>query len=81
MPIVAEILKKQLVTKTGKTVTEVAQEIGMSRPAFSNVINGSSDLSIELALKLEAMFVGIDATKLLVAQLKEKIDQARSHGK
>lgn len=55
-----------------KTVTEVAAEIGMSRPAFSNVINGQADLSIDLALRIQELF-NIDARQLLIDQLDEKL--------
>lgn len=55
-----------------KTVTEVAAEIGMSRPAFSNVINGQADLSIDLALRIQKLF-NIDARQMLIDQLDEKL--------
>jgi antitoxin HigA-1 len=73
---VAALLKKRLITQPGKTVTQVADEIGMSRPAFSNVINGNAALSIELALKLEEQF-GLDARRLLIRQLDQDIAAAK----
>lgn len=70
---VAERLYAALVIDRRKTVTAVAQELGMSRAAFSNVINGNAELSIELALKIEALY-GIDARRILIDQLIQKID-------
>lgn len=70
---VASRLRSVLVVERGKTVTDVARELDMSRPAFSNVINGNVQLSIALALKIETMF-GLEARKLLIAQLDENLD-------
>jgi antitoxin HigA-1 len=74
---VAAKLMAALVTKRAKTVTEVARELEMSRPCFSNVVNGNAALSIELALRIEREF-GLDARKLLVEQLDEDIAEARN---
>jgi plasmid maintenance system antidote protein VapI len=73
---VAERLKRDLITKPGRTVTDVAFQLGMSRPAFSNVLHGSADLSIQLAFKLEAVF-GLNAKRLLTAQLTERVNEYR----
>lgn len=74
---VAENLKAALITKTGRTVTEIANQLEMSRPAFSNVLNGNASLSIELALKLETTF-GLNARQLLIAQLDKQIAEVRN---
>lgn len=73
---VANLLYDMLVTSRGKTVTEVARELDMSRPCFSNVINGNSELSIDLALKIEQKF-GFKARPLLIQQLDEQLIKAR----
>ena len=72
----AQKLYDALVTSRGKTVTEVAAELGMSRPCFSNVINGNASLSVELALKIEKKF-GHQARAMLIQQLDEQITAAR----
>lgn len=72
----ATTLYEVLVTARGKTVTEVADELKMSRPSFSNVINGSASLSVELALRIEKKF-GFQARTLLIQQLDEQISAAR----
>jgi len=48
----------------------------MSRPSFSNVINGSASLSVELALRIEKKF-GFQARALLIQQLDEQLSAAR----
>jgi plasmid maintenance system antidote protein VapI len=72
----ADMLYEMLVTSRDKTVTDVAREFQMSRPAFSNVINGNASLSVELALKIEKKF-GFQARSLLIQQLDEQISAAR----
>lgn len=72
----ADTLYEVLVTARGKTVTEVAGELNMSRPCFSNVINGNASLSVELALKIEKKF-GFQARALLIRQLDEQLHAAR----
>lgn len=72
----AKALYDALVTSRGKTVTEVAVELGMSRPCFSNVVNGNSSLSVELALKIEKKF-GHQARALLIQQLDEQLSAAK----
>ncbi len=69
--IKAEIEKRKL------SVTDAAPILGITRPSLSVVVNGRGALSIELALSLESEF-GMDARKLLVAQLDEDIAAARA---
>jgi addiction module HigA family antidote len=66
-----------VIVQGGQTVTDAAARLQMSRPSLSNVVNGNAALSIELALRIEREF-GLDARKLLVAQLDEDIAKARS---
>ena len=73
---VAEKLMRELVVSREATVTDVAPRLDISRPCLSNVLNGRAELSIRLALKIEAAF-GLDARKLLIAQLDEQIATAR----
>lgn len=68
--IKAEIERREL------SVTSAAPILGITRPSLSIVVNGRGALSIELALRLESEF-GMDARKLLVAQLDEDIAAAR----
>ena len=41
--------------EAGLTVTEAARKLGVSRVAFSRLINGQAGISPEMALKLEAI--------------------------
>jgi addiction module HigA family antidote len=74
---VADILMRELVTKRETTVTDLARELQISRPALSNVLNGNADLSVELAVRIERSGFGLDARRLLIAQLDEKLKAAR----
>jgi plasmid maintenance system antidote protein VapI len=73
---VFEQLYATLVERNGLTVTEAAERLKIARPNLSNVVNGNAALSIELALKVEREF-GVDARRLLIAQLDENIAEAR----
>lgn len=41
----------------GLTVTQAAEELGISRVALSRVLNGSAGISIDLAMRLESWLV------------------------
>lgn len=77
MRTVAERLKYELIMKAGRSVTDLAPSLSITRPALSNVLNGNASLSIELAIKIEAAF-GLSAKKLLIAQLEEGLADVRS---
>ena len=51
-PHPGDILKHDVLPELGLTVTEAAQQLGMSRVAFSRVINGRAAISANLALRL-----------------------------
>lgn len=72
----SNLLYEKLVTSRDKTVTDVAVELDMSRPCFSNVINGNASLSVELALRIERKF-GFRARELLIQQVDEQLSDAR----
>ncbi len=77
--VVSARLQKLITRQMGMTVTDAARQLQIARPNLSNVIHGSAELSVDLALKLESVFK-IDARRLLVAQLDEQIDAARAKG-
>lgn len=68
-------LKSQLGKKC-RTVTEIANSLGVGRPAVSNMLNGRSSISVEMAIKIEEAF-GINAYYILHAQLDEHIYEAK----
>ena len=51
----------------GMTVTEAAKKLGVGRPALSNLLNGNSSLSDNMAVRLEKSF-GADRKRLLDIQ-------------
>jgi len=51
-PHPGEILKQDVLPELGLTVTDAAAHLGMSRVAFSRVINGRAAISADLALRL-----------------------------
>lgn len=74
----AVVLRKKLIDEKGRTVTQLAAELGIGRPAISNVLNGNAELSIALALAIERRF-GVNARKLLRRQLEWRIALARDN--
>lgn len=59
------------------TVKEAAKRLGVGRPALSNLLNGKSALSKEMAARLEKVF-GADAQRLLKMQAAFDEQQQRS---
>ena len=58
---------KSNVIPNGMNVTQAAKTVGVGRPALSNLLNGHSNLSSEMAAKLEKAF-GASASDLLAMQ-------------
>jgi plasmid maintenance system antidote protein VapI len=69
--IVSKALR-ELQEQHSLTVTKMAAALDLTRPSFSNVINGNTSLSVPLALRIERRF-GLNARDLLIAQLDEDI--------
>jgi antitoxin HigA-1 len=74
MPVVCDYLRKVLPSDV--TLSDLAPILGITRPSLSKVLNGRAELSIPLALRIEAAF-SINARKMLIAQLDEQIEAAR----
>jgi addiction module HigA family antidote len=51
-PHPGEILKDTVLTPGGLTVTEFARRLGVSRVTMSNIANGNSSITAEMALRL-----------------------------
>ena len=51
-PHPAEIIKEDIVPELGLSVTEASRQLGVSRVAFSRVLNGKATISAEMALRL-----------------------------
>ena len=48
-----EIIREDCLKPSGLTVTEAARHLGVTRKAFSDLLNGHSGVSPEMALRLE----------------------------
>lgn len=68
-PHPGEMLKEDVLPALGLTVTDAAEQLGVSRVAFSRVINGRAAISAELAIRL-AQWLGGGAEIWLRAQLQ-----------
>jgi antitoxin HigA-1 len=51
-----EILKEMYLSPLGLTVTQTAKALGVTRKAFSELVNCKSNISIPMALKLSKAF-------------------------
>jgi addiction module HigA family antidote len=60
-------IKRNILAPYAMTVTQAAEHLGISRPPFSNVLNGKAALSPELAARIERAF-GVSARTLLNMQ-------------
>lgn len=58
---------REHVIPQGMSVTGAAKKLGVGRPALSNLLNGKSSLSPDMAVKMEKSF-GVDRKKLLDLQ-------------
>ena len=52
-PHPGELLREDVISPLGLSVTEVARRLNMSRVALSRVLNGRAGISPELAIRLE----------------------------
>ncbi|OIQ84751.1 putative HTH-type transcriptional regulator YddM [mine drainage metagenome] len=52
-PLPGEILRENVLTALGLTVTDVATQLDVTRAALSRVLNGHAAISPEMALCLE----------------------------
>lgn len=52
-PHPGELLHEDVIVELGLSVTETAERLGMSRVAFSRVLNGKAAVSPDLAIRLE----------------------------
>lgn len=51
-----EVLKEMYLSPLGLTVTQTAKALGVTRKAFSELVNCKSNISISMALKLSKAF-------------------------
>lgn len=71
-------LRDQVVEPLGLSVSDAAEKLGMSRTAFSRVLNGKAGISADLAIRLE--MAGISTARFWVAlQSAYDLEQAKQH--
>ena len=68
-------LRHEIVEPYGLTVSKVAEHLGVTRPAMSNLLNGKAALSPEMAIRFEKGF-GIPAATMLRMQAGYDLAQA-----
>lgn len=71
---------RQQVIPIGMSVKDAAKQLGVGRPALSNLLNGNSSLSSDMAVRLEKAF-GANRQKLLELQAKFDRDDRREEEK
>lgn len=77
-PHPGELLREDVINELGLSVTETAARLGMSRAAFSRVINGKAAISPDLAIRLERAGVST-ARAWLAMQLNYDLARAMEH--
>ena len=77
-PHPGELLREDVLTTLGLSVTAAAGQLHMSRVALSRVLNGRAAISSDLALRLEMAGVST-ARAWLMLQMHYDLAQARQH--
>jgi len=75
-PHPGEVIRELCIDPTGLTVTAAAAGLGVSRKTLSELLNGHSGISPEMALRL-AMGFGGSAESWLTQQMQYDLAQAR----
>jgi addiction module HigA family antidote len=70
-------LRKECFEPRGLTVTEVAKQLGVTRQALNNILNGKAGVSSQMAVRL-AVFFGLRPETVQQWQKDYELSQARS---
>jgi len=70
-------VRAEIIDPTGLSVTAAAAVLGVTRPALSSLLNERSDLSPEMALRIEKAF-GVSMDTLMRMQNSYDIAKARA---
>ncbi|WP_295226000.1 HigA family addiction module antitoxin [uncultured Brevundimonas sp.] len=71
-------LRDELITPRDLSVTALAEALGVTRQAASNLLNGKSGVSAEMAIRFEKLF-GVSADTLMRMQARYDLSKARAH--
>ena len=74
-----EILKELIIEPLGLTITQVSENLGISRKTLSKVTNGRGAITPEMAVRLELAFSKPSADHWLRLQNAFDLWQARQH--
>ncbi|MYL06486.1 MAG: HigA family addiction module antidote protein, partial [Gemmatimonadales bacterium] len=77
-PHPGEFVKTEIIEPRDLTVVEAAAALGVSRPALSAFLNGRSDLSGKMALRIEKAF-GVEVEMLMRMQAAYDSARIRRH--
>jgi antitoxin HigA-1 len=69
-------LMSEIVGPSGRSITDIATDMRVSRQALSTVLNGHASLSADMALRFEKQFQ-ISADTLMRMQISYDLAQAR----
>ncbi len=75
-PHPGDFIRTEIVRAAGLSVTAGALALGVSRPALSSLLNGRTNLSGDMALRIEKAF-GVKMDTLMRMQSSYDITQAR----
>jgi addiction module HigA family antidote len=76
-PHPGDFIRTEIIQPAGLSVTAAAAVLHVSRPALSSLINGSADLSGDMALRIEKAF-GVKMDTLMRMQASYDIAQTPS---
>ena len=79
-PHPGDFIRTEIIKPSGLSVTAAAAALHVSRPALSSLLNGSADLSGEMALRIEKAF-GVKMDTLMRMQASYDIAQTRKREK
>ncbi len=75
-PHPGDFIRTEIIMPLGLSVVAAARVLGVSRPALSNLLNGNSHLSGEMALRIEKAF-GVKMDTLMRMQSSYDIARTR----
>ena len=79
-PHPGEFIRTEIIQPAGLSVTGAAGVLRVSRPALSSLLNGSADLSGDMALRIEKAF-GVKMDTLMRMQASYDTAQTRKRAK
>ncbi len=77
LPHPGEIVREEVIRPLGLSVTAAAAALGVTRQALSAFLNERSDLSPEMALRIEVAF-GPKAEVMMGVQMDHQMSRARA---